>query len=311
MSTLVVSLVVCLLGVAVIILRTRNVHASPTGEGSDLPQRLLAASVVLLAADRAEWGQAMAGELDRLTARGERWRFVLGCARATLLLPPRRGTPGRLIVTAMASAAASCAGLVGYGLVRYPGVITGVRSWVSVAAFLAVLVGYPVTANMVVRRMDRTALDALGVAMAGALLIAALWIVVGVTASFGGSDYLATLLLLVLPVASLSVGAVGAWRGGTVSAGRLAAVLLAVGSGMLVFFVWVGDTLLTGGRPYDAGMVRDFHSSGAHDLATYAVSDNMGSAMMLLLLVPVLVALFGLAGTAVTARFLHRAPTTD
>ena len=167
------------------------------------------------------------------------------------------------------------------------------------------------TASMVVRRMDQAALDAVRVAMAGALVIAALWIVVGVTASFGGSDYLATLLLLVLPAASLTVGALGAWRGGTASTGRLAAVLLAIGSGLLVFLVWVSDTLLTGGRPYDAGMVRDFHSSGAHDLATYAVSDNLGSAMMLLLLVPMLVALFGLAGTAVTARLLHRAPTTD
>src|SRR6185437_8104783 len=116
MDTLLVPLVVCLLGVAVIMQRRRKVHASRTGEVSDLPQRLLSASVVLLATDRAEWGQAMAGELDRLKTRGERWRFVLGCARVTLLLPPRRGAPGRLIVTAMQSTAATCAGLVGYGL---------------------------------------------------------------------------------------------------------------------------------------------------------------------------------------------------
>lgn len=311
MGALVVPLAVCLLGVAVIVLRRRNVHAFPSDEVSDVPQRLLAASVALLAADRAEWGQAMVGELDRLTARGERWRFVLGCARATLLLPPRRGAPGRLIVTVVASAAVACVGLVGYGLVRYPGVITGARSWVSVAAFLAVLAGYTVTANVIVRRMDQPALGAVRVALMGATVIAALWIVVGVTASFGGSDYVATLSLLALPLASLSVGALGTWRGRTASTGRRAAVLLALGTGMLVFLVWVGDTLLTGGRPYDAGMVRDFHSSGAHDLATYAVSDNMGSAMMLLLLVPMLAASFGLTGAAITARLLPRAPTTD
>lgn len=309
MGILVVPLVVCLLGAAVIMQRRRSVPR--TGEGSDLPQQLLAASVVLSAADRAEWGQAMVGELDRLAARGERWRFALGCARAMLLLPPRRGAPGRLIVTAVVSAAATCACLVGYGLVRYPGVITGARSWVAVAAFVAVLVGYSVTANIIVRRVDRPALDGVRVAMAGASVIAALWIVVGVTGSFGGSDYFATLLLLVLPVASLSVGALGAWRGGTASTGGLATALLAVGSGMLVFLVWVGDTLLTGGRPYDAGMVRDFHSSGAHDLTTYAVNDNLGSAMVLLLLVPMLVALFGLAGTTITTRLLRRAPTTE
>ena len=310
MGVLVVLLVLCLLGAAVIVLRRRNVGASPAGDVSDLQQRLLAASVALLAADRAEWGQAMVGELDRLTAPGERWRFVLGCARTTLLLPPRRGAPGRLIVTMVVSAAVACVGLVGYGLIRYPGVMTGVRSWVAVAAFLAVLVGYPVAANIIVRRMDRPAFDAVRVALIGAIVIAALWIIVGLERSFGGSDYVAT-LLLALPLGSLSVGALGSWRGRTASTGRRAAVLSALGAGLLVFLVWVGDTVLTGGRPYDAGMVRDFHSSGAHDLATYAVNDNLGSAMMLLLLVPMLTASFGLAGAAITARLLRRTPTTD
>lgn len=310
MGALVVSLAVCLLGAAVIVLRRRNVGASSGGDLNDLPQRLLAASVVLLGADRAEWGQAMVGELDRLTARGERWRFALGCARTTLLLPPRRGTPGRLIVTGVASAAVACVGLVGYGLVRYPGVLTGARSWVAVAAFLAVLVCYPVATNIIVRRMDRPALDAVRVALMGAIVIVAVGIVIGVTGSFGGSDYLGS-LLVALALFSLSVGALGTWRGRTASTGRRAAVLSALGAGMLVFLVWVGDTVLTGGRPYDPGMVRDFHSSGAHDLATYAVNDNLGSAMMLLLLVPMLTASLGLTGAAITARLLHRSPPTD
>ena len=310
MGALVVPLAVCVLGVAVIVLRRRTVRTVPAGEVRDVPHRLLAASVALLSADRAEWGQAMVGELDRLTAPGERWRFVLGCTRTTMLLPPRRGARGRPIVTVVASAAAACVGLVGYGLIRYPGVITGAGSWVAVAAFVAVLVGYTVTANIIVRRMNQPALDAVRVALIGATVIAALWIVVGVSASFGGSSYVAT-MLVALPLASLSVGALGTWRGGTASTGRLSAALLALGTGMFVFLVWIGDTLLTAGRPYDAGMVRDFHSSGAHDLATYAVNDNMGSAMMLLLLVPMLTAAFGLTGAAITARVLRRTPTTE
>lgn len=311
MGVIVLALAVCLLGVAVIVRRPRRPPAFPAGEVSDVPQRLLAASVALLAADRAEWGQAMIGELDRLTTRGERWRFVLGCARATVLLPPRRAAPGRLIVTVVTTAAVACVGLVGYGLARYPDLITGARTWVSVAAFLAVLAGYTVTASVIVGRLDQPALGAVRVALMGATLIAAFWIVIGVTASFGGSDYLATLLLLALPLASLTVGALGTWRGRTASTGRRAAVLMALGAGMLVFLLRVSDTLLTGGRPYDPGMVRDFHSSGTHDLAAYAVNDNMGSAMMLLLLVPMLALLFGLAGAAITARLLPRAPTTD
>jgi hypothetical protein len=53
-------------------------------------------------------------------------------------------------------------------------------------------------------------------------------------------------------------------------------------------------------------MIRDFHASAAPNLATYAVNDNLGSAMMLLLIVPVLAASLGAAGAAVTARLVSR-----
>jgi len=188
--------------------------------------------------------------------------------------------------------------------------VPGARSWAAVGALLAVLAGYLVAANLIARRMDRPALDALRVALMGAALIAALGVIVGVIASFSSSDYLAT-VLLALPLASLSVVALGTWRGRAASAGGRVAILSALGAGLLVFLVWVGDTVLTGGRPYDAGMVHDFHNSGARDLATYAVNDNLGSGMVLLLLVPVLTAAFGLTGVAVTARLLRRASTTD
>ena len=38
----------------------------------DVPARLLGWAVGLLAAERAEWGQAMAGELDQIDGRAER-----------------------------------------------------------------------------------------------------------------------------------------------------------------------------------------------------------------------------------------------
>jgi hypothetical protein len=307
---LLIPAVLLLLGIGVVVLRRPRRRTGAARVVSDLPQRLLAASVDILAADRADWGQAMLAELDHIGARGERWRFMLGCVRATLLLPPRRGAPGRSIGTVVAVAAMACAGLVGYGLVRYPQVITGARTWVYLALFLGVLAGYSVTANVIVRRLDRPALDAVRIALAGALLIAAVWLVVALTASFDGPGYIATLLLLALPLASLSAGAVGTWRGRRASTGRQAAVLWAIAAGMLVFLVWVSDTLLTAGRPYDPGMVRDFRTSGVHDLATYAVSDNLGSAMMLLLLVPMLATSIGLAGSAIIARLLPRPATT-
>jgi hypothetical protein len=45
-------------------------------------------AVGLLSAQRAEWGQAMLGELDHIEGRRQRWRFTVGCAGAALLLPP-------------------------------------------------------------------------------------------------------------------------------------------------------------------------------------------------------------------------------
>ena len=133
------------------------------------------------------------------------------------------------------------------------------------------------------------------------MIIAALCVSVDLATSLGASRYVGTSLLVAIPVACLFVGAASARCGGAAGIGYKATTLSALTAGVLVFFVWFGATVVMGGRPYDSGMVRDFHSSGGRDLATYAVNDNLGSAMMLLLLIPMLVALFGLAGARVAS----------
>ena len=72
-----------------------------------------------------------------------------------------------------------------------------------------------------------------------------------------------------------------------------------------MFIIWVTVTYVRDGRPYDAQMLRDFHRSGSRDLAAYAVSDNLGAAFGMLLILPVVaVALGSLTGriTAFRAR---------
>jgi hypothetical protein len=59
--------------------------------------------------------------------------------------------------------------------------------------------------------------------------------------------------------------------------GSLTALWSGLVGGLTVFIVWAGVTYANAGGPYDTGLVRDFHSSGAHDLATYAVGDDLGS----------------------------------
>ena len=51
------------------------------------------------------------------------------------------------------------------------------------------------------------------------------------------------------------------------------------------------------GRPYDAGLLHDFHHSGSSHLATYAVRDAFATALTLLILIPVVALALGSLGT--------------
>jgi hypothetical protein len=282
--------------------RRAQFRADPDSVRRDMPQVLVLVSVVLLGGERSDWGRAMRGELAGVTDSRSRWRFALGCLRAAALAPPGPGSSGRFVVSAVAAAAAGCAVLVGYSLVRYPGLVTGVGTWAELAIFLAVLASYLLTTSVVLRRIDARSAGSVRVAVITGAVLAIFWTSASVLLATRAptSAFLAS--WLAVPAASLSVGIVGSWQGRDVRTGRQAALLAAAAAGLLVFGGWVLYTALSGGRPYDAGMVRDFHSSGAPDLATYAVSDNLGSAMMLLLIVPVLATGFGVLGAAVTVR---------
>jgi hypothetical protein len=89
----------------------RSVPLSSAGPEvrDDVPARLLRWAVGLLSAQRAEWGQAMLGELDHIDGWGRRWRFAAGCAGVALLLPPWRRAA--VAVWAMVAVAAGSAGV--------------------------------------------------------------------------------------------------------------------------------------------------------------------------------------------------------
>ena len=100
----------CPVGIGIALLRryAQAVPAGPAARG-DMPERLLRWAAGLLSAQRAEWGQAMLGELDHIDGRGRRWRFAVGCAGAALLLPPWGRAAAA--VWAMAVAGAGAAGV--------------------------------------------------------------------------------------------------------------------------------------------------------------------------------------------------------
>jgi hypothetical protein len=261
---------------------------------ADIPALIVGWAARLLSVDRAEWGQAMLGELGQYKGFA-RWRFALGCAVAAIGLP-RRGRSGRWVMASVLVASIASAGLVGYGFVRYPGMVTGTGTWLALAAFAAVLAGFVVITGATTRQSPVAVTGLVcGCALAG------VWIVVGAIA-LSTRNTASMFFLLILPLASIGVGVVGTRRGRTRTAGRRAALVSAVVAALAVFLVLATDTLITGGRPYDAGQLQDFATSGYPDMATYAVSDNLGTAMVLLLLMSVMTAVLGSAGAALANR---------
>jgi hypothetical protein len=77
-------------------------------------------------------------------------------------------------------------------------------------------------------------------------------------------------------------------------------------AGLTVFIVWSVTTYARAGGPYDSGLLEDFRRSHAHDLATYAINDNLGSGLVLLLMIPTIALALGTLGT----RLLKTTPRT-
>jgi hypothetical protein len=281
--------------------RRRGARASADAAGDDVPARLLGWAVGALPADRAAWGEAMFGELHQLAGRWQRWRFAVGCAGAAVFMPSRRADSADLAARLVAATALACAGLVAYGLAHYPQILNHGRTWPVLVIFLSVLAGYTVISTMLVRRgpIARAGLT-------GGLGLAAVWIIAGTPVVSHARQSAYSFLLLAIPITAFAVGAAAARRNRTAAVRQQVVLFSALVAGLVLFLAYAGDTLLTAGGPYDAGQVRDFPGSGLPDLATYAVSDNLGSAMMLLLLVPIATAAIGCAGAGIAARLPHR-----
>jgi hypothetical protein len=269
----------------------------------DAPARLVTWAGALLGERRADWAQAMTAELGRLEGASPRWSFALGCLRASVVTGLTDSRRGRIVVDGVTGAILVCAGLVAWGLVRYPGVISGPGTWLALAAFVGVLACYLVAALALGPALGRAGPSGVRIGVLGGLAVTVSWMLVGLAPAVLRSAPAASALLVAGALLAFVAGAAGAARDRSHVTGFATAAVAGLLAGLLTFMLWVGDTVATGGRPYDAGMVRDFHSSGAKDLATYAVNDNLGSAMVLLLLVPLMTVVLGCLGTlTVTTR---------
>ena len=238
---------------------------------------------------RREWGQAMRAELDPIEGARARWRFSLGCTWAAAVIYPRTmftvpEPGGRKLRSLFLTGIAAAIALVVYAAIRYPGLRSGYRFWGSSAAFVVLLFLFAAVGSALSRDTTMQAATARRDGVVGGLVIGGAWFI-----ALAPPAQLKTWVLLPLAVALLGPAFLAALAGRSTrnaSAGTHAALWAGLVGGLTIFIVWVAVTLATAGRPYDTGLIRDFHHSTAPNIATYAISDNLGSGLVLLLLVP-------------------------
>jgi hypothetical protein len=260
---------------------------------SQAVMRLLAGLV-----GRPEWGRAMLAEAEQISPPGARRRFVRGCLRALALSVP--ALAGGVVMAGLLGVAVVIASLV-----RYPGLVTGVGVWLAVGSCVAVIAGYAVGATSLTTRLVPSR-PTTPVLVTGAA-IAASWLAVGLSASAAPPRGVPMGLLGASVAAALLLG----WRAtrrSSLVTGVQTVSLAALVAGLGLFLLWAGETVIFAGRPYDAGLLRDFRASAAPDLATYAVNDSLGTGMMLLLLVPALSLVAGAVGAVAAAGWSRPRP---
>jgi hypothetical protein len=253
--------------------------------GGDRPRSVLVLALRVLPADRVDWAQAMLVELDQVEGPRERWQFSLGCTWAALRIRMHSPEPGGALLRAVVLGCAAIAlALVGYGLVQYPGLRSEPNVWGAMIVFLATLLTYTALAIFLSRGASQRPAAARRYGLTGGLAVGVGWLLgIAPPSALQGWVFLPLLVALLGPAVAAAVAGSGTRDPRT---GTLAALWSGLVGGLTVFIVWVTVTYTNAGGPYDAGLVRDFHKSGAHDLATYAVSDNLGSGLVLLLMIP-------------------------
>ncbi len=271
------------LGIGIALIR-RYAKVSQAATPEDTATRLLRWAVGLLSAQRAEWGQAMLGELDHLDGRLRRLRFALGCAGAALVLPPwGRAAAG---VWAMIALALGSIGLYAAVALRYG---LGGGDWIAVGVLAVVVVGFLLGASALVRRP--------GVAVPGLLgsLLVAL-----TSLALSGFSFLDQILpdvvhwhqwvsTVILP---LAVGAAGTlWSRDPVTGKRIAR-LAAISAGLgLYVYGTIAVAVIGGGGPFD--------EEGGGTLRG-TISDRLGNNLVFLLVTVAVTATVGWAGAAAT-----------
>jgi hypothetical protein len=286
-------LMLCLLGIGIAMFR-RSPRAFLDGPSSDAPAVLLNWAVGLLSDERAEWGQAMLGELGYLDGRIRRWRFAASCVIAALLLPPwGRAAAG---VWAMIAVATGSVGLYASLAIRFGLDGSDWVNWAWAAIAVGSLAWFVLGSSALLRRP--------GVAipgLLGGLIFALISLVMTGFTFYEVTGTITTFQenLIVRIGVPFTVGAAGTLWGRDDAIGRRVARLAAVSSGLVLYLysTLAVVALGAGGPPDDPGL-----TGGG------IVSDRLGNNLIDLLLGTLLAATVGWAGAACAGRLRHRSP---
>jgi hypothetical protein len=160
-----------------------------------------------------------------------------------------------------------------------------VTVWVSLALLSLLLTAYVLGGLTLCRGVGEHAARARLHAVIGGGVIGGAWLVLLVPEGLAKQLVFVPLLVGLLAPCGVALGTGRALRDPAMASA--AALWSGMIGALLAFIVWVTTTYASDGRPYDAQLVRDFHASGARDLATYAVGDDLGAAAGLLVIIPV------------------------
>jgi hypothetical protein len=274
-----------LIGIGVALFR-RSAKSVAERPRADAPMRLLQWAAGLLSAQRAEWGQAMLGELDHIEGRGRRWRFAIGCVGAALLLSPW----GRAGAGVLAMFALAMGGLGVYAsvIVRYG---LGSKSLVGVAIVSIFLLSFVLAALVLLRRPGIAVPGLLGGLFAGLVWVAASGFTFFNLIDRVWPAWALPVLLIAVPAV---IGVLGTLRGGSAAAGRRTARLAGISAGLGVYLygTLAVAVLGAGGPPDDSGFS-----------ANYKIDDRLGNNLIFYLaFLPLVTATIGWSAAAVTAH---------
>ena len=282
---------VCLLGILIAWYR-RDPRRFLDGPAQDAPLRLVRWTAGLLAPQRAEWGQAMLGELASIEGRIRRMRFAVGCAAAALVLPPwgrAAAGAGAVMVLAAGAVGLDAAMAVRYGL--------GGGDWVAVSVLAIFVLGALAGASALLRRP--------GVALPG--LLGGLFIAV-IFLAVSGFTFLDQVLpntvgwhrLVQVIAVPFLTGAAGTLRSRDPVTGKRIARLAAIAASLGLFaYATIAVAVIGGGGPPDA--------DGGFTLRG-TISDRIGNNLVLLGFTMLVFATIGWGGAAAAGRLLRRTP---